>query len=800
VTARPLAPLALLLLAAAPATAADATIDLSRAVVVTPSGLTGPETKAVQMLVKEVEKRTLIAWKPAERWVIDDRPVVVVGPAAGVRRLLAVRDMKLPDAPAPAEGYRIGVEVGKAPIVWVAGNDSRGVLFGVGRLLRELRLDRLAVSLPADFHEESAPKTPLRGHQLGYRPKTNSYDGWTVAMWEQYIRDLAVFGCNAIELIPPRSDDDADSPHFSLPPMKMMVEMSRLANEYGLAVWIWYPAMDNDYANLKTVEFALKEWGEVFRALPRIDAVFVPGGDPGHTTPKALFDLLEKQTANLRKYHPKAEMWVSPQGFNRDRFDEFLALVKAEPAWLSGIAHGPQIRADLPEFRKLIPAKYPIRDYPDITHSRHCQYPVPDWDVAFALTCGREGSNPRPTQMAAIYKHARPHTNGFITYSEGCHDDVNKAVWSALGWDDRADVKDILRQYARYFINPKFEERFADGLLGLEKNWVGPALENAGIDKTLDLFREMERQAPPPVKLNWRFQQALYRAYYDATVRNRLRYETDLEATALRKLGDANRLGSLEAMAEAEAFLDRPVFRSETRARTLELAEALFQSIRAQLSVKKYQAIAVERGATLDTLDTPLTDAAWWKAQFAEIRKLPDEAERLAKLKALLNRTDSGPGGSYDAPGDPKQRPHLVRDLLYEKDPAFYSTTFTDFGFRGFGPGASMPRAWWAYASSLYDHPVVLRYPGLDPAAKYRVRVVYGRERPGIKIRLDASGPAEVHSWVSKPLQPLEFDIPVAATDGGTLTLSWTKEPGGGGTGRGCAVAEVWLMKGQAGK
>ena len=73
----------------------------------------------------------------------------------------------------------------------------------------------------------TAPEYPLRGHQLGYRPKTNSYDAWDLAQWEQYIRDLAVFGTNAIELIPPRSDDDADSPHFPLPPMEMMVGMSR---------------------------------------------------------------------------------------------------------------------------------------------------------------------------------------------------------------------------------------------------------------------------------------------------------------------------------------------------------------------------------------------------------------------------------------------------------------------------------------------------------------------------------------------------------------------------------------------
>ena len=68
--------------------------------------------------------------------------------------------------------------------------------------------------------------------------------------------------------------------------MRMMVEMSRLADAYGLDVWIWYPAMDEDYSDPKTVDSALEEWGDVFRQLPRIDAVFVPGGDPGHTRPK----------------------------------------------------------------------------------------------------------------------------------------------------------------------------------------------------------------------------------------------------------------------------------------------------------------------------------------------------------------------------------------------------------------------------------------------------------------------------------------------------------------------------------
>ena len=190
---------------------------------------------------------------------------------------------------------------------------------------------------------------PLRGHQLGYRPKVNAYDGWTPAQFEQYIRDLAVFGTNAIELIPPRSDDQEDSPHFPLPKIEMMVEQSRICKEYGIDVWIWYPAMDKDYSDPATVEFALKEWAEVFRRLPRIDAILVPGGDPGHTRPKYMMALLEKQTQSLHKFHPTAQMWMSPQSFSKEWMAEWFDIMKQEPSWLSGVAYGPQTRITLPE-------------------------------------------------------------------------------------------------------------------------------------------------------------------------------------------------------------------------------------------------------------------------------------------------------------------------------------------------------------------------------------------------------------------------------------------------------------------
>jgi hypothetical protein len=786
------------------ARAGSAEVDLSRAVVVVPDGLSGPEEKAVRVLVEEVRARSGIAWDVMLRWPGEGVPVVAVGPVRLLRADTSRVRESIPPRPAAGdarEGFSIRTLVDDggrgAPTVLVAGNDARGVLFGVGRLLRSLRMGSGKVALPDRIEVAEAPRYPLRGHQLGYRPKTNSYDGWDLPQWERYIRDLALFGTNAVELIPPRSDDDADSPHFPRPPLEMMIGMSKICADYGLDVWIWYPAMDPDYSDPKTVARALEEWGEVFRKLPRIDAVFVPGGDPGHTQPKHLMALLEQQAASLRRYHPDAQMWVSPQGFSDEWLGEFYALLKAEPSWLSGVVFGPQVRVGLPELRKHVPSKYPIRDYPDITHSLRCQYPVPDWDVAYALTEGREVINPRPRDESAIFHAFADQTIGFITYSEGCNDDVNKIVWSALGWSPRADLLGVLRDYARCLVglDEADADGFARGLFALERNWRGPLLANASVETTLQQFRTLERRVPPRVLANWRFQQALYRAYFDAYERHRLIYETDLESRAIDRLREARALGSLVAIDQAEAILGRartePVA-LDLRSRVFELAEALFQSIRMQLSVPRYKAISVGRGANLDTIDQILNDREWLERRFAAIRKLGGESERLRELDTIVDWTNPGPGGFYDDLGDPLHRPHLVPGLPYAEDPAWLRGPMTAFDQ---DPG--WRRSWCRHAGTLFGRPLRLHYAELDPGASYKVRVVYTGDMFQVRVRLVADETTEIHSYRLKPrdMTPLEFDIPREATHDGALDLDFTAEPGRGGNGRGCQVAEVWLIR-----
>lgn len=793
---RPL-PFALVFVLALRGYALSAVLDLSQAEVVIPTPHSARQAKAARMLVAEIDARTGILLPVVNARSADQRSAIVLSnrsPADG--------------SSIAAEGYRLESKRNEASAtVVVSGNDDRGLFFGVGRLLRLLDMAPGKLALPDDVDITSSPKYPLRGHQLGYRPKTNSYDAWDLPQWEQYYRDLIVFGANAVELVPPRTDDAETSPHFPRPQLEMMVGMSRLADDYALDVWIWYPAMAADYADEATVEAELQAWHEVFAKLPRIDAIFVPGGDPGHTQPKHLMAYLDRAKVVLRRSHPRAEMWVSPQSFSQAWLDEFNELLRRdEPAWLDGIVFGPQVRISLAELRKLTPERYPIRHYPDVTHSRQCQYPVPDWDVAYAITHGRECINPRPLGQATIFRQLQPHTIGFLTYSEGCNDDVNKTIWSALGWDPDTPVIEALRDYSGYFIGSAYRDDFAQGLLALERNWQAPLVSNVQVETTFQQFQAMERAADAKVLGNWRFQQGLYRAYYDAYERRRLVRAIADETAALEKLRGADKVGALAAMDAAEQVLDQGATAEVAPAlkvRIVELADALYQSIRMQSSVAKYQAIDVDRGATLDTVDVPLNNRLWLRRRFADLRSTPDEQTRRQGLKEIVEWTNPGPGGFYDDLGNVARQPHLVVGPGFEHDPAFLRSAH--IGFAGPDnisesdpPGTERWRiSWLDHAESMNDEPLVMHYDDLDPHAAYRLRVVYAGDGPRKKIRLQANDRIEIHPLLTKPspIRPIEFPIPREATAAGKLTLQWYREPGRGDNGRGCQVAEVWLIK-----
>ena len=192
---------------------------------------------------------------------------------------------------------------------------------------------------------------------------------------------------------------------------------------------------------------------------------------------------------------------------------------------------------------------------------------------------------------------------------------------------------------------------------------------------------------------------------------------------------------------KSSAAAEQPVA-PELRARIVELADKLFSTIQLQSSVPRHRAIAVDRGATLDTVDFPVGDSRYFHAQFAEIRALDDEAARLGRLDEIINWTNPGPGGFYDDLGNPSAQPHLVRGLPFNEDPASFESP--RIGFEE-APDVDLSQAppfrvsWINHAESLYDAPLRMRYTNLDPSARYKLRVVYAGDMPEMKIRLVAN-------------------------------------------------------------
>lgn len=775
-------------------------LDFSDCIIVTPEKLAKVEQKVITILQEEIQKRTGIAIAVTNKWSKEDTSVIAVGPKDKLKKFAGPFSSEFKNLNiGGAEGFGLFAKSDPQKAVIIIGEDERGMLFGIGGLLRKAELRDGSIKFPADIKKVTAPKYLLRGHQLGYRPKTNAYDAWTVEQYDQYIRELALFGSNCIEIVPPVTDDKFKNEHMKYEPLDMMIKLTEIIDSYGLDVWIWYPNMGDmeDFTEEKLMAKQIAERDEVFGKLKRVDHILVPGGDPGHLHPEQFFPWMDRVAKVLHKYHPNAKIWVSPQAMDptREWLSKFYKYVNEDPDWMGGVVFAPWVKTPIEQMRQIVDKDIPIRRYPDITHNVACQYPVKDWDLALALTLHRECYNPRPVAMKKIHNRFAHLACGSLTYTEGIHDDINKFVWGDQDWDPQAEPIETLRDYCRLFISPDYAEDMAQGFMALERNWEGPLAANNQVDVTVLQWRQLENDVPKSVKNNYRFQMGLMRAYYDAYIRRRLFNETELEMKAMDILRNAGEYGSLIAVKKVEKILARateePVAQ-DFKKKCEYLADELFKNIGSQTYVEKHGAQHRTRGAFMDGINEPLNNRAWLSAQFKKIMKIGDEQGRLDEIEKVVNRNNPGPGGFYDDIGTLSSFKRISNTVAWEDDPGTLMSPRIAFYYNiNRSSDTEFPLAWKNQACVIYETPLRFFWDNLDPAAKYKIRVAYTGRR-GKKIRLVANDVYNIHDLVSTLNPPIrEFDIPVEATSGGKLELLWDCGEGQ----RGAQVSEIWLIK-----
>jgi hypothetical protein len=734
------------------------------------------KNSAIRTLQEEVKKRTSINFPVSAVWGKGPEIVLAIN---SENSICGIQIPKRTGAGLPEikpEGYRIlYVKQNGKDVVWIIGADDRGLLFGIGKFLRTAIMTKNKITLDAPLDFASSPMQSIRGHQLGYRNTNNTLDAWDVKKYEQYIRELVLFGTNAVETIP--LDDNDSSPLMPIPPAEMNIHISEICAAYGIENWIWTPAT----CDLKDKELRARELlknEKIYKSLPQLDGVFFPGGDPGENHPREVMPFLHDLYNLLIKYHPKAGIWISLQGFSEEQIDYFYTyLEENKPEWLSGIVSGPS-SPSIAETRFRLPARYKHRQYPDITHNVRCDYPVVNWDQAYMLTIGREGINPMPNYYAKIHETYAQFTDGFISYSDGVHDDVNKITWSMRGWDLNQEPVDIMNDYCRFFFGPEVASKAAKGIMALEQNWVGPIRKNGAIEPTFEYWQKLEKENPQ-LAGNWRWQMLVVRAYYDTYQHRRKIYEEGLEKEANKILATAKEIGSGKAMSQALELVNQ----ADTKPRNQDLhtkivsyCDDLFHSIGYQSDVEKYHASNSQRSCILQFVNYPLNNRWWLTDEFKKITLMDSEAKKLERLEVICKWENPGPGSYYDNVSNIETGPRVVTTSYDATDVAWWEG------------GKTRKRL----SSQLFQPQPTLEYINLDFNGRYNIRVS-GRGEALLRVdgmRLDPIAyDKEIGGFK-------EFIVPKNLTQDGTIKVTfdrpeeshirWSSQS---------HVSDVWLIK-----
>ncbi len=377
-----------------------------------------------------------------------------------------------------------------------------------------------------------------------------------------------------------------------------------------------------------------------------------------------------------------------------------------------------------------------------------------------------------------IHKETAHFTDGFIAYSDGVHDDVNKIVYLGKGWDNSVDVNEIILDYARFFFGAEVSHDAAKGIFELEENWVGPLRNNNNVDKTLALWSKLEKNNPQ-LKNSWRWQMNLLRANYDAYTRRRLIKEEELEQKSNFILNSFSELGIETALDSAMSTIGKNLanpIEKELRIRIEELCADLFNSIGLQTSIEKYQASGWERGCILDYVDAPLNNREWLHYQVKKIKEMTSEEKQITRIKTISNWENPGLGSYYDNIGKISQSDHVDKSDI--DAPAF--------GW--FGKMDGPPRL----STKVYIKQPKMNYNSLDSKADYILRVAgYG------EALLRVNGESIVPTLYNKGYEEFkEFTIPKKLYGNGEIIVTWDEPDESHLNWRFKSfISDVWLIK-----
>ncbi|NLG49176.1 MAG: hypothetical protein GX552_03570 [Chloroflexi bacterium] len=385
-----------------------------------------------------------------------------------------------------AEGFRIESE---GDMLRIVGNDPRGLLYGVGKFLRDARYAEGDFA-PGPWRGTSVPSNPVRGMYFATHFHNFYHDAPLVEV-ERYVEELALWGCNALSvwfdmhhftgIADPRAQEMIARLHAILRAANavgMGAALTTLANEAYANSPVELRAVPNRahyHVELcpnqpGAVELMLRWRQEMLDAFSDLDIRYLwiwPYDQGGCLCERCapwgangFIKMAEPVARLVRATLPNAATVLSTWWFDYDTTGEYEGLwrlLASRPDWVDYLmvdAHG-----DFPRYplEHGAPAGIPILNFPEI--SMYAMYP---W--------GGFGANPLPLTLQARWDASRHLLSGGFPYSEGIYEDMNKAIFFQFYWDPQRPALETVREYAAYEYDHAVADEVVSVVERLEQN------------------------------------------------------------------------------------------------------------------------------------------------------------------------------------------------------------------------------------------------------------------------------------------------------------------------------------------
>jgi hypothetical protein len=390
----------------------------------------------------------------------------------------------------------------------ITGGDARGLLYGVGKFLRECRY-RDGEFLPGVWRGVSVPAHEIRGMYFATH-FGNYYEVAPVEEIERYVEELALWGCNTLSVW----FDMHQYAGLSDPNAQAMIvrlrRILRVANTVGMRGALTTLANEG-YANSPEplradwtaghdgytrppgghyhreicpsksggLDYILTTRREVLKAFQDLDIAYVwiwPYDQGGCTCGKCapwgangFLRTAEPVAGVIRDVLPGAKIMLSTWYFDHFTSGEWEGLSTAfaggAPPWVDYLIAGdfggfPQHLLD-----HGVPGGLPAVSFPEISMESNSPW-------------GGYGINPRPTIWEEYERRNGPLLSGIYPYSEGIYEDINKVILLQLNWDPDRPAEDIVREYAASEFSPDVADDVVEIIKRMESGLGHRLVEN----------------------------------------------------------------------------------------------------------------------------------------------------------------------------------------------------------------------------------------------------------------------------------------------------------------------------------